>query len=288
MRIDSCLVLSAGFGTRMGELGRRFPKPLWPLFDRTLLYFQIQQALQIGCKRIYINVHHQADLIKGYVDSLRSDVRAELIVLEEQEILDSGGGVHNCLQFVDDAYLLVLNADVLLDLSSVDWSRIDLTESAGIIFMMPVEEDSEYNRLKIVDNQLVEILPPADGRSLLFTYAGCAVINGAEIPRQLGKSRFFDTVLNFKKQRVLVSRDIIYEQVDLGTYENYVQGIEQLLLRHSPKHIWQCLVDMKIIQHENQNNEYYAKRDSFDYAIRTDKVFCGTFKHGEKGVVIRE
>ena len=53
MRVDECLIFSAGLGTRMGELGRILPKPAWPLFETTLLGAQIEFALELGCRRIF-------------------------------------------------------------------------------------------------------------------------------------------------------------------------------------------------------------------------------------------
>ena len=37
MKVDYGLILAAGFGTRMGDEGRRLPKPLWPIFEENLI-----------------------------------------------------------------------------------------------------------------------------------------------------------------------------------------------------------------------------------------------------------
>ena len=41
MKVNKALILSAGFGTRMGEIGKTLPKILWPIFDKSLLELQV-------------------------------------------------------------------------------------------------------------------------------------------------------------------------------------------------------------------------------------------------------
>ncbi|PJB53459.1 MAG: nucleotidyltransferase family protein, partial [Bdellovibrio sp. CG_4_9_14_3_um_filter_39_7] len=55
MSINTGLILCAGKGTRMGAIGKVLPKPLWPLFEKTLIDWQIIQMMKLGIKNIYIN-----------------------------------------------------------------------------------------------------------------------------------------------------------------------------------------------------------------------------------------
>ena len=51
------LILAAGKGTRMGEIGKVLPKVLWPIYERSLLELQVQYAKSLGIKDIYIKNH---------------------------------------------------------------------------------------------------------------------------------------------------------------------------------------------------------------------------------------
>ena len=91
MQIDYCLILSAGFGTRMGEIGKSLPKVLWPVFEKSLLELQVEYVKTLGIPKIFINLHHQKELI---LESVRNKaVFDEVIFLTEEEILDIGGGI---------------------------------------------------------------------------------------------------------------------------------------------------------------------------------------------------
>ena len=66
MKVDKALILSAGFGTRMGEIGKTLPKILWPIFDKSLLELQALYLKEMGVKDIFINLFHQKDKIIDY------------------------------------------------------------------------------------------------------------------------------------------------------------------------------------------------------------------------------
>ena len=55
MKIDYCLILAAGFGSRMGEIGKILPKVLWHIFEKSLLELEIEYARSLGIKKIFIN-----------------------------------------------------------------------------------------------------------------------------------------------------------------------------------------------------------------------------------------
>ena len=41
MQLDFAYILAAGKGTRMGEIGKVVPKPLWPIYEKSLLELQV-------------------------------------------------------------------------------------------------------------------------------------------------------------------------------------------------------------------------------------------------------
>ena len=114
MPIDHALILAAGFGTRMGEIGKILPKVVWPLFEQSILEVQLRYAKKIGCKNIFINLHHQSDQI--YRLYSKHPLFKDVNWLFEEPILDIGGAIHNLARQNTVGYkgnLLVLNSDLL-------------------------------------------------------------------------------------------------------------------------------------------------------------------------------
>ena len=111
MRIDHCLILAAGFGTRMGAIGQKLPKVLWPVFEKSLLELQVAYARSLGIEKIYINLHYMGEQIEEYCKT-KSAFEGVKFLWEKPEILDIGGAIHNLAAQPEVKYkgrLLVLN-----------------------------------------------------------------------------------------------------------------------------------------------------------------------------------
>lgn len=108
--ITDAILLAAGFGTRMGEVGKTIPKPLLPLGEKPLLEHTLEKLENSGIKRIVINIHHRADDIKNYIEIRKS--RAEILLSDEREhLLDTGGGILQAMRFLKGSVALVHNCD---------------------------------------------------------------------------------------------------------------------------------------------------------------------------------
>ena len=115
------MILAAGRGTRLGPLGRRTPKALVEVQGIPMLAGVISRLAQQGFKEIIVNTHHLADQVTEFLDQYkRSHPRAglTLAVSEEEQLLDTGGGVQRAGWFFDDGKpFVVYNVDVLSDLN---------------------------------------------------------------------------------------------------------------------------------------------------------------------------
>ena len=66
MMLKSAFLPSAGFGTRMGEVGQYLAKPLWPIFEKSLLELHLLRLNSIGINQVGINVHHLHEEVKEF------------------------------------------------------------------------------------------------------------------------------------------------------------------------------------------------------------------------------
>jgi NDP-sugar pyrophosphorylase family protein len=105
--------MSAGFGTRMGSIGKKLPKVLWPVFEKSIIELQVAYARSLGIDNIYINLHHMGEQIEEFCKS-KASFEGVKFLWEKPEILDIGGAIHNLASQPEVKYkgkLLVLNAD---------------------------------------------------------------------------------------------------------------------------------------------------------------------------------
>lgn len=99
-----CLILAAGFGTRMGALTATRPKPLIEVAGRSLLDHALDAAK--GAGPITVNAHFHAGQIEAHLQG-----RGVSVQHEQPEILDSGGAVKRAAQHTPNGPMATLNAD---------------------------------------------------------------------------------------------------------------------------------------------------------------------------------
>ncbi len=117
------MILAAGLGTRLRPLTDTRPKALVEINNRTLLEITLTRLRTFGVTEAIINVHHFADMVEQYLKSKNNfDMRIE-ISREDDQLLDTGGGLKKAGWFfledparLDEPFLLH-NVDVI---SSID------------------------------------------------------------------------------------------------------------------------------------------------------------------------
>lgn len=239
MQIDYCLILSAGFGTRMGEIGKSLPKVLWPVFERSLLELQVEYAKSLGIKKIFINLHHQKEQILAFAKT--KSVFEEVEFLVEEEILDIGGGIHNLASKVNyQGHLLVLNADqfFLMDRSFIEQAANKMKEAVALLFSYEVDPRLGYNCLELgSEGSLKGIIPAVELTQVSsgITYTGNSIINLSKLTPQSGKSTFFKSVADYIQTQVLVEGVGNIEYWDFGTAQRYWLTMRKILSTYKSK-----------------------------------------------------
>jgi len=112
MKINTALILCAGFGKRLNPLTLETPKPLLKIDNITILENCINLAIKSGVKKILLNTFHLNEQIYNFVKSKSFPVDVQLIQ-ESKEILNTGGGILNMTKHFEDNDFLVLNPDTL-------------------------------------------------------------------------------------------------------------------------------------------------------------------------------
>ncbi|MEX0799507.1 MAG: sugar phosphate nucleotidyltransferase [Bacteriovoracaceae bacterium] len=224
MKIDCALILAAGAGSRMGKIGQRLPKVIWPVFEKRTLELEVLYARKLGAKKIFINLHHYKEQILRFISS--SPVFENVEILIEKDKIDIGGAIHNLANQTEaDGNLLVLNSDQFIFMNSDQWSSAWEKYKTGdnLLFAYQVNSNQLYNELKVKDDRLLSVVPnqnlPRDQR--ILTYTGMSLINLKKLKPAPGPSKFFETVANPQKTKTLCYDIRSAPYWDFGTLERY-------------------------------------------------------------------
>ncbi len=244
--LDGAYVLAAGKGTRMGVVGKRLPKPLWPVFEKSLLSLQLSWCEEQNFKIVYINVHYLKEFVISHIEKIKNNFTFKVVILEEEPLLDSGGNVHNLGRHTLPPYsgtYMVLNSDLFYFLDDIDYQNLmreihvlknnEIQNFHSILLGVWVKGRDGYNET-IIDNENwltdIQTVKQVDPDKVHVTYSGVGIIRLNQLERVEGVSKFFESVCNFRKQKVkmlIPQRESCY--IDFGTKESYLASLENLI-----------------------------------------------------------
>jgi NDP-sugar pyrophosphorylase family protein len=121
------MILAAGLGTRLRPLTDSRPKALVELNGRTLLEITLTRLQTFGVTEAIINVHHHAQMVVDYLQSKNNFGMRLEISREDDQLLDTGGGLKKAAWFFQgnpanlDQPFFLHNVDVLsnIDLAAM-------------------------------------------------------------------------------------------------------------------------------------------------------------------------
>lgn len=236
MQIDFAFILAAGKGTRMGEIGKQLPKPLWPIFDKSLLELQIRWCKKFNVKKIYINAHYLADQISQEVAAVAAKLKVEIEVLYEDPLLDSGGCIHNLASSLLPSYegtVLLVNSDqfYFFDYRYMQeaYEILCSNNTPAVLFSLSVSKEDGYNETVLDHSKCLVSIEKNSIKEKYITYSGLGLINLKKLKSVSGPSKFFESVANFKEANVFMLNPEQSEYWDFGTSQLYAKNIFKIV-----------------------------------------------------------
>jgi len=177
-KINTALVLCAGYGKRLNPLTLKNPKPLLKLNDLTLLENTINLIKKLGISDIKLNTFYLKDQIKIFIEKKNFDVKIEIIE-DGDKILDTGGGILNMTNSINEEDFLVFNPDTVW---SIDYFNC-IKEMENFYFskkiqniLMVVNKDLSFDKKLKGDFNLEKNLL-SKGNKNQYIYTGCQILN---------------------------------------------------------------------------------------------------------------
>ncbi len=106
--VSAAMILAAGHGKRMRPLSALTPKPLIAVAGKPMIDYGYDKLAADGVLRVVVNAHHLAAQIHAWAEA-KSD--PPVVVSDEADLLDTGGGVAKALPLLGPEPFLVLNGD---------------------------------------------------------------------------------------------------------------------------------------------------------------------------------
>ena len=223
MKINTALILCAGFGKRLNPITLTKPKPLLKIKEVTMLEKSINLIKEMGINKIYINTFYLKEHFLNFIKNKNFNV--DIHIIEDGEsILDTGGGILNMISHSREDDFIVFNPDTI-------WSneyRDEIIKMEEIYFskklehiLLLVNKNLSFDKSLAGDFNLSNDLITKKN-NLDFIYIGCQILNKKIFKNQtISKFSILNTwnkLIDEKKLYGFESKQKFYHLTDLNIF----------------------------------------------------------------------
>ena len=109
-KIQTAIVLAAGYGLRLKPLTDHTPKPLVPVAGRPMIDYALDKLQAFGIRNVVINVSY---LKEPLIAHLAGRKNLTIKISEEPEPLETGGGLKKAQSLLGSEPVFVINSDII-------------------------------------------------------------------------------------------------------------------------------------------------------------------------------
>ena len=223
MKINTALILCAGFGKRLNPITLTKPKPLLEIKEVTMLEKSINLIKELGINKIFINTFYLKDHFLNFIKNKNFNLDVH-IVDDGESILDTGGGILNMITHSSEDDFMVFNPDTI-------WSneyRDEIIKMEEIYFskkleniLLLVNKNLSFDKSLRGDfNLSSNLISKKD--NLDFIYIGCQILNKkiltTQTLRKFSILNIWNKLIDEKKLYGFESKQKFYHLTDLNTF----------------------------------------------------------------------
>lgn len=173
-RIEQCVILCGGLGSRLGELTRTTPKPLLPIGERPFLDILLAEMGRQGFRKVLLLAAFESQQIRDFARTSPAAAQFGLTVsvAVEPDRAGTGGALWHAGDLLDDEFLL-FNGDSWFDVLLADVAGLLQSNpgAIGALTLRAVPDASRYGTVELDGSRVSRFATRPDR-------AGPALVNG--------------------------------------------------------------------------------------------------------------
>lgn len=241
--------MAGGKGTRLAGINSDIPKPMFPVFGKPILEYQIESLVKSGIQDITLIVGHKKEVVKDYFGN-GEKLGVRITYFEENEPLGTAGALYYLKNETDDFILLF--GDLMLDIDFQSFMNFHQEHKASITLFGHPNSHPYDSDLIVVDKngQVTEILSKKAERNFYyhnFVNAGVYCVNPIALRSIKGP------------EKLDLEKDIILNLIPAGNIYAY-KSTEYVKDMGTPERLEAVATDLKngIVHKKNLKNKQKA------------------------------
>lgn len=225
------LILAGGFGTRLRPLSCTRPKLMFPVANRPLLDWIMENLSKNGVTTVILAVNYGAEMLQQYFGD--SKYSMEIMYSHENKPLGTGGPIKKAEGFLgsDKEPFFVLNGDILSSISYETILKFHQTNGAkATIALREVENPSRFGVVQLnSENQILRFVekPKIEEAPSNLINAGVYVLDHSiinMIPPDTKVSTERSIFPQIAQERKLYGQKFDGLWIDIGTPDDYLNA----------------------------------------------------------------
>ena len=224
MKINTALILCAGYGKRLNPITLDVPKPLLKIDNVSVLEKCINLIKKLGIENILLNTFYLKEKITDYIKTNHSDINIKVID-DGKEILNTGGGILHMMSHSDDENFFIFNPDTIWNVDYLEeiknMEKIFFIKKLDNLLFLVNKKLSFDKNLKgdftLKDNK---IYSEVDNH---FIYTGCQILNKKLFKsfriENFSISKVWDDLMKLEKLNGLESQKKFYHLTNLEIFK---------------------------------------------------------------------
>ena len=224
MKINTALILCAGFGKRLNPITLNTPKPLLEIKDVSMLERCINLIEKLGIQKILINTFYLKDQFSVFLNSKNFNIDIKIIE-DGEHILDTGGGIQNMIKDSNEKDFIIFNPDTIWSNDYKDeilkMEKMYFSEKLENILLLVNKKLSFDKKLKGDFNLKNNLINKEAEKE--FIYIGCQIINKKLFIKEKVENysilKIWNNLLDQKKLFGYESQKDFYHLTDLDIFK---------------------------------------------------------------------
>ncbi len=229
MKINTALILCAGYGKRLNPLTLEEPKPLLKINEITLLENCINLIKFLGLKKVIINTFYLKEKIEDFIKLKKFNLDIQIID-DGEIILNTGGGILNMINSSNESDFLTFNPDTIWNKNYAEalnsMEKFYFSKEIKNVLLLANKNLSFDKKLKGDFNLLENVIKKNPQNDLIYT--GCQIINKSLFEsfsvNNFSISRIWNDLIKKNELYGYESFEKFYHLTNLEVYEELLKN----------------------------------------------------------------
>lgn len=222
----SAIILCGGKGTRLGELGKKFPKTLIKIQGKPILWYIINSLKKNKFNHFILPVGYRGTQIKDFVE-FKKFKNCQIDIINTGLNSTIAQRIDKVKKFIKSKNFIILNGDAIFDANLNEIFNFHERKKKEISFIC-CEAEADFGTVGVINNKVINFERSLNFKSVntriknfkAYVYSGMSIINQKVLREK------FKNYLNFEKD--FYPRIIKKYKTDMHTLKGFWYAMDNI------------------------------------------------------------